>query len=130
MSDGPTRYKVLWKLPRLSQEFRDGPIIRIERDVITMSYDYETPTGAYEWKDVSFSGVAAASFTADESCVEEQVAAYDKLIEVEESGWLTSLQTARQAAQLEPAQGLKHMRIYFDEIGCLDVVATRFDARE
>jgi hypothetical protein len=117
------RLREIWALPVLSQECRDGPIGTVDRDgSFRLRYDYETETGAYAWEEVTFSGVEAASFTAHESCSEEQVGAYDKLVEVSESAWIATLQSHR----VSPAVGLRHFRIYFDEVGCYEAVATEF----
>ena len=120
MADGPQR---LWALPVLSQEFRDGPVVESVRGSLRLRYDYETESGAYKWEEVTFAGVEAFAFTSHESCTEDQVDAYDVLVEVVDSAWIRQLQAARVA----PTPRLRHMRIYFDEIGCYEVAAADFE---
>lgn len=114
----------IWSLPVPSQEFRDGPRTELERDSVRLHYDYETQTGEYAWAELTFSGVEALAFTSHESCSEQQVDAYDVLVEVTDSSWIGGIQQPRVSA----AEGLRHMRIYFDEVGCYEVVAASFDA--
>ena len=120
MTDGP---RGLWSLPALSQEFRDGPVAEFVRGSLRLRYDYETNSGAYKWEELTFSGVEAFAFTSHESCTEDQVDAYDVLVEVPDSPWIRQLQVARVA----PTHQLRHMRIYFDEIGCYEVAAADFE---
>jgi hypothetical protein len=115
----------LWLLPVMSQEFRDGPKVEFERDRLRVNYDYETETGAYKWAVLEFAEVEAFAFTAHESCTEQQVDAYDTLVDVPDSKWIQALEEPRVSRIV----GRRHMRIYFDEIGCFEVVATDFEAR-
>jgi hypothetical protein len=110
--------EVVWSLPTPSQEFMQGPHILISSGKVTLRWDFEGETG-YEWSSAEFTGVEAASFTASDSCTPDQVRAYDRLVKVEPSDMLASLRSAGQ-------KFLQHFRIYFDEVGCLDVVAEDF----
>lgn len=120
LEDGMTE---VWVLPCLSQEFAAGPVAKVGRGTLELRYDFETEVGDYGWASVSFRGVIAALFTDHESCSEAQVAAYDRLVEVDGSEWLEAL----QATRIERARAVRHLRIYFDEIGCYDIAATTFE---
>lgn len=111
--------EVVWSLPARSQECRRGPHIQIRPGKVTLCWDAEGETGSYEWSSADFTGVEMAIFTAHASCTPEQVRAYDELVKVEPSDLLASLGGA-------PGKFLQHFRIYFDEVGCLDVVAEDF----
>ena len=110
--------EIVWRLPAPSQEFMHGPHILISPEKVTMRWDFEGETG-YEWASAEFTGVEAVNFTVHDSCTPDQIRAYDRLVSVEPSELLTSLIGAR-------SKFLQHFRIYFDEIGCLDVVAGDF----
>jgi hypothetical protein len=112
--------EVVWNLPAPSQEFAHGPHILISPGRVTLRWDAETESGDYAWSSAEFVGVEAAAFTGDDSCTPEQAAAYDQLVKVEPSGMLSSLRGAE-------GKFLHHYRIYFDEVGCLDVVAEDFN---
>jgi len=111
--------EVIWRLPSLSQEFRDGPQILISPSRVTLRWDFEAEDGGYEWSSAEFTGVEAVVFTAYSSCTVDQIQAYDKLVKVDPSDFLESLKGAT-------GKFLQHFRIYFDENGCLDVVAEDF----
>jgi hypothetical protein len=111
--------QVVWSLPAPSQEFMHGPGILVTPGKVTLRWDSETETGAYEWSSADFTGVEAVTFTAHSSCTPEQARAYDRLVKVDPSDLLATLRGAGP-------KFLQHFRIYFDEIGCLDVVAEEF----
>lgn len=111
--------EVVWRLPVPSQEFQQGPQILISPGKVTLRWDFEGESGAYEWSSAEFTGVEATTFTAQSSCTLDQARAYDQLVKVEPSDMLASLRGA------DPKR-LRHWRIYFDEVGCLDVVAADF----
>ncbi len=88
---------------------------------MALLYDFESATGAYDWAEIAFIGVAAYTFTAADYCTSEQIRAYDQLVIVEESPWTDELARARK--------DIYHYRIYFDDIGCYEVLATGFIPR-
>jgi hypothetical protein len=74
-----------WRMPSPSQEFEHGPRVEIAGRTVTLSYDYEPPSGDYQWESIVFENVVAMAFTAREFCTEDQVSAYDKLIDIDNS---------------------------------------------
>ena len=111
--------EVVWSLPAPSQEFMQGPHILVSPGKVTLRWDYEAETGTYAWSSAEFTGVEAVTFTAHSSCTLDQARAYDRLVKVDPSDMLPGLRGAG-------LKFLQHFRIYFDEIGCLDVVAQDF----
>ena len=111
--------EVVWSLPAPSQEFMQGPHILVSPGKVTLRWDSESEIGTYEWSSAEFSGVEAVTFTAHSSCTPDQARAYDRLVKIDPSDMLSSLRGAHP-------KFLQHFRIYFDEIGCLDVVAEEF----
>jgi hypothetical protein len=111
--------ETIWILPAPSQEFMHGPHILISPGKVTLRWDSEGETGSYTWSSAEFIGVEAVQFTAHDSCTPDQIRAYDRLVKVEPSEILSNLRGAGP-------KFLQHFRIYFDEIGCLDVVAEEF----
>lgn len=112
-----------WVLPCRSQEFESGPVAQLQHQTLAIRYDFDTETGAYEWEAIEFRGVIGVEFTDHGSCSRDQVAAYDKLVEVGSSELVARL----QAGRIDPAPDARHLRIYFDEVGWYDVVAQAFD---
>jgi hypothetical protein len=111
--------EVVWSLPAPSQEFMQGPHILVLPSKVILRWDSETETGTYEWASAEFTGVETVTFTAHSSCTPDQARAYDRLVKVDPSDMLANLRGAGPKC-------LQHFRIYFDEIGCLDVVAEDF----
>ena len=109
----------IWELGHKSQEFELGPIVRLENGQLVIAYDYETDAGAYGWEEMSFAGIRGFSFTAAPDCSEDQVAAYDRVQQIDSSPWL-----ARTA---DAPKSIHHYRIYFDDVGCYDVLAATFE---
>lgn len=111
--------KTIWTLPCMSQEFNEGPKLRQEPgDQVALAYDFEGETGDYAWEELTFTGVVGVLFTSSRHCSEDQVGAYDRLEDVQESAWSESV--------FDPPPGLRHFRIYFDDVGCYEVLATGF----
>jgi hypothetical protein len=108
---------VVWRLPCRSQEFNEGPRIQQGSGSLTIAYDFETDAG-YAWEELMFTGVAAFSFTAARYCTEDQIGAYDRLEEVSSSQWTRSLR--------DVSADSRHYRIYFDDVGCYEVLARSF----
>lgn len=106
-------------MPVLSQECEEGPRIRERPTGIEIEYDFRTKDRSeHRWEAIMFVGVAAFSFTGFEHCSEEHAAAFDRLLEVGDSSWLSSLGRV--------PEGTKHFRIFFDDFGCYDVAAKSF----
>lgn len=111
--------RAVWSLPCLSQEFNEGPVLKPGLDHIAIAFDFETPGGEYTWAELRFSGVVAFAFTSARHCTEDQIAAYDKLLLIEDSPWLAALPAC--------APDVVHLRIFFDDAGCYDVLARAFE---
>jgi len=110
---------MIWQLPCRSQEFHEGPKIRQEvGDQLAIAYDFESATGAYDWEEIVFTGVVGFRFTASRYCSVDQVKAYDKLEMVAGSGWVAEI--------VDAPPGLTHFRIFFDDVGSYEVLATGF----
>lgn len=109
----------VWDLPARSRDFIQGPQILISAGTVTLRWDTEAASGHLQWSQARFAGVETVRFTAANSCTPDQVRPYDRLVEIRPSDLL-------------PGRGavgpkfLQHFRIYFDEAGCLDVVAEEF----
>lgn len=109
----------VWQLPCMSQEFDQGPKLRQDPgDQLAIAYDFEQESGEYGWEELIFTGVVGLRFTAARHCSEEQVGAYDKVVAVSGSAWAADVRDA--------PPGLRHYRVYFDDAGCYEVLATGF----
>jgi hypothetical protein len=112
----------IWTSPIASQEIVDGPEATIfhARAVIRFRGEDEG-----EWHQIGFSDVVKFVFTEFSSCTEEHLDAYDKLLDLEADS-----QFARDAIATvrRDATGLRHFRIFFDDVGAYDVIARAAEA--
>ena len=103
----------------MSQEFEQGPKLRQDPgDQLAIAYEFESDSGAYSWAEIIFTGVVGLRFTAARHCSDEQIGAYDKIEMVSGSTW--------EAATLDAPPRLGHYRIFFDDVGCYEILATGF----
>lgn len=109
---------VIWTMPMTSLNCRDGPVLHHRRDRITLAYDFPISSGEFIWESVLFLGVAALEFTPRTACTREQMAACDRLVELDGSGWQSTVRDA-----LSNRTSLRHFRIAFEPLGCYDVLA-------
>jgi len=108
----------VWEMPCKSQEFNECPRLRQGSSTLALVYDFEAESGEYASEEVNFLGVVAFKFTASRYCTVEQIRAYDRLETVFDSTWATEVANASDDAL--------HYRIYFDDIGCYEVLAGSF----
>lgn len=86
------QFHELWVLPVLSQECELGPRLRERANGLDIEYDFPTEDSEeVRWEAIRCLGVAAFMFIEFPHCSEEHAAAYDRLVEVGDSPWLTSL---------------------------------------
>lgn len=111
-----------WTIPYRSQEFIEGPRLKHVRDVVELCLDHERPSGGYEWSTIRFEGVVEFSFYDHELCTAEQIAAYDTIVELP-----GAKPSVRFLGEMAPT---RRFRIYFDEIGCYELVARKFSLTE
>ena len=109
----------VWTLPFKSQEFRDSPRLTQSITELRLSLDHETDTGEYVWTTIVFHDVDAFRFTAYPLCTPNQVDAYDRLVVLSRSRWISEMGGH--------SPELTHYQIFFDEFGCYDIAASRFD---
>jgi len=119
---------VLWELPSPSSSFLEGTTFQtLPRRTCALVFEYEDPqTGANVKGDVRFLDVVAIKCTYLPALTAELIhSAYDKVVEITPSAWLTEVQTTT----LADAMGqLRHLRICFDDGPCYDFLCRGFEA--
>ena len=73
-----------------------------------------------------FSGVESFKCTHYKSCSVEMIKAYDKIVDVGKSKWLTEIKQNLLSAE-NNSINLKHLRIYFDDGPCYEFICTDFE---
>ena len=85
-----------------------------------------------EWTRVVFRDVLAFEYRQDACCQAEDLDAYNRVVKYLDSDWLEEMRNRRAGvlghqANQEPAASYAHWRIYFDDAGCIDVMARSFE---
>jgi hypothetical protein len=119
------------KLTSPTNSTEQGPSIIYEKDNLTVRYDCND--SAKKWAEVSFAEVLAYQFLQISCCQAEHIIDSKSITVFDDSIFL--IQTLKvweetvgwQDWQKEKGGALrfKHYRFYFDDEGCLDVIAAR-----
>ena len=105
-----------WTFPVPSQEFEHMPRLEWMGADLELRYEFYSETGELLSSSVAFKDAVAYAFKGYEHCSIDEVNAYDRIVEISDSSWMRSL------ARLGPEK--KHFRMFFDELGCFDIVAS------
>lgn len=108
----------VWKWDHPSQEFDGAPRMLYIGSLLVLQYNYEEEDGTYVDREASFEGAVAYRFTASNHSTIEHLKAYDQLVEIPSSPWLSELGSAPDE--------LHHYRVFFEDYGCYEVLASRF----
>lgn len=93
----------------------------------SLSYSYEgNENYSVIYEQLIFDGIESFKSTYYTACSIEMIAAYDKVIELGKSDWLSKIAQNLSNADVE-SQNLKHLRIYFDDGPCYEFICRQFD---
>ena len=113
-----TDAELIWKLPHLSQECENGPVIQTSLRKLWLKYDYETKDGSYEWETIEFDRIRMYQFIPFILCTVEHIAAFDQILMINNSEIVDRIYQKRRQELAE----LRHYRIFFNEFGCYDII--------
>jgi hypothetical protein len=118
-------------LPLRTSRTRGGPLVRLEPPALVVEYNCEEDDGTLRWARVRFSGVMAFEYRQEACCLASDIEAYNKMLEVRTSARLEEIRgryersVPRQSRVVEAGE-LAQFLIYFDDSGCVDVIASSF----
>lgn len=123
--------KVSFGLPYPTSRTIVGPELHLQSSLLEVRYDCEQDDGAVEWVQVSFHDTLAFEYRQVALCKAEDLDAYNKIVKYLESDWLDEMKDRWRnflGSQASESQGQRyaHWRIYFDDAGCIDVIAKSF----
>jgi hypothetical protein len=76
------------------------------------------------WTVLSFTGVFAARFTSAPACPAWVIRSYSRVCQVVDSSWILELRGAVAASgEGQVSASARHFVLYFDHVGCWEVVA-------
>jgi hypothetical protein len=110
---------------------RRGPICRIEKDELIVDYDYEHENGTVTWSRLIFRSVLAIEYRQATCCHSDDIISATEIRRIEKSAWLSdvlklwheSVGWQEWQEKLGGARRFKHYTVFFDDAGCLNVVA-------
>lgn len=108
---------ILWTSPIASQEIEDGPELLVQPGCVVLRYRGD---GCSEWTELRFRDIMSAVFTEFSACSAEQVLAYDRLLDL---GHATRLASEVLGAAKRDTAGMRHFRMFLDDVGAYDIVA-------
>lgn len=112
----------IFELPHSTADCDYGPKIEFTSGEMKLSYDYEGEDTEL-WFALGFEGALATRFTPDISVTEQMVSAYSKVCECVNSEWLAQLVSEAKKHGSKFPDGFKHLFVYFDHYGCVEVIA-------
>lgn len=119
-------------LPWPTNATSEGPIFNSDGTSLAVTYDYQTEDGISEWTKVSFAEAIAFSYQQNVCCTAEEVIPSRVIRQYDDSEWLSST-VARweksvgwQGFQSQSGGGsrFRHFQVFFDDVGCLGVIAS------
>jgi hypothetical protein len=120
-----------FKLPIPTNRTVTGPKFRNDGNQVVVEYDCERDDGTLEWSQIVFNEVAAFEYRDGTCCREADVFNFREVRVLEESQYLSDVLTRWQTTvgwqEWQQKQGgaarLKHFTVFFDDDGCINVVA-------
>jgi hypothetical protein len=109
------------RLPTSTAEADAGPILEYRPDELWVTYDAQGSTGGTVWTTLLFRDAIAIKFTPEQGCTPILIQAYSRVCEFESSDWKRAIQDTNP--DLELPMSTRHFFLYFDDQGCLEVLA-------
>ena len=126
------------QLPRATNRTRTGPRLAGGLGHVDVSYDFEADDGSIEWVTIRFQDVLQVELKPDVCCTVGDIVPSGEL-RVKTDGYRLSAVAGRwdervghhQWEQKKGGSGrFRHFTVYFDDAGCVDVVAATAEVVE
>jgi hypothetical protein len=125
-------------LPRPTSATVQGPKLHFASPTLLVAYDYEGEDGVIAWTRLVFHDVLAYAYHQMACCEAEHISGYQHIQRFRASKWLARiLKVWQEAVGWQPwqqqqggAQRFQHFRVFFDDAGCVDVIARSCEIEE
>ena len=112
---------------------RSGPRYSGSPDELIIAYDFENDDGVIVWSSLVFTEVLVSSFRQHACCHAEDVSglivsevADSELLKKTKLRWQESVGWLENECARGGYSRFKHFKMYFDDAGCLDVIAANW----
>ena len=122
--------EIVWKISVPSTAFLKGVIFStLSGRKCVLEYSYESEENfSVIFEKLIFVGVESFKCTYYRACSIEMIEAFDRIIDVENSNWLTETKYNLSAFEVDQLD-LKHLRIYFDDGPCYEFICRSFEVK-
>ncbi len=121
--------QLLLSLPESTARCEIGPVLQQKPGTIDIWYDIEGEKDLL-WTHIGFEFVLAMRFTPEVAVTESMVQAYSKIFTVLKSSWLEEIKTIASEKHQNIIVGLRHMMVFFDHYGCIEVISKNVSINE
>jgi hypothetical protein len=115
--------KEVLRLPTSTGQADVGPILEYRPDQVWVTYDASGTSADTVWTTLLFREALALKFTPEQGCTPIMVQADSRVCELESSDWMREIQAVNPDFELPSST--HHFVLYFDDHGCLEVVAAQ-----
>lgn len=124
--------QVVWTLPVPSTALLHGCVFqKLPRRGCALIFEYENDDGKVISLKLLFESMEAFKCTYEQACTPEMIrSAYDKLVDVNPSDWLTAIQGQLVSYGARNVDELRHLMIYLDDGPCYEFICRTFRAEE
>ncbi len=120
--------EIIWKISVTSTAFLKGvKFLMLLGRKCSLEYAYEGEKDHFIiFEKLIFDGVESFKCTYYKACSFEMIGAYDKVINIGNSVWLTEIKRNLSEVDADSSE-LKHLRIYFDDGPCYEFICKSFE---
>jgi len=124
--------QIVWKLPVPSTALLQGCVFqKLLRRTCALTCEYEGDEGRVVSLTLLFDGVEAFKCTYYRACTVEMIrSAYDKVVDVGSSEWLSAVRDQLATYVGQNVDELKHLMIYLDDGPCYEFICRTFRVEE
>ena len=124
--------QTIWTLPVPSTALLQGSTFhKLPRRGCVLSCEYEGDDDQVVSLKLLFEDVQAFKCTYEKACTAEMIStAYDKVVDLGSSEWLTAVREQLASFGVENVEGVKHLIIYLDGGPCYEFLCRNFRVEE
>lgn len=125
------------ELPIPTNRTVSGPQFRKEKECLVVEYDCEEDDGTMRRAEIVFEEMLAFKYRQIACCCEADIVGVNEVRSLSHSDWLSTTISQWQESvgwqewqqKRGGSQRFKHFTVFFDDVGCVDVIATSCDVK-